>query len=177
MYIYIYIHICVLFENGPLSLCFSYDPRNFIIYPDGNPRCIMYKKDGQFRARSGGNFDIFLSFFRWLTWQKWDGEGERGLLRSITRNNFATVFKAGKRRLRLIISNSIMQITRLARANDTREVRAMSPYSISACSYFAFLVTPLLRYFSKIVRSGDENDPATFAFIHFSSHGSATPVQ
>lgn len=101
----------------------------------------MYKKGGQFRARSGGNFDIFLSFFRWLTWQKWDGEGERGLLRSITRNNFATVFKAGKRRLRLIISNSIMQITRLARANDTREVRAMSQYSISACSYFAFLVT------------------------------------
>lgn len=112
----------------------------------------MYKKGGQFRARSGGNFDIFLSFFRWLTWQKWDGEGERGLLRSITRNNFATVFKPGKRRLRLIISNSIMQITRLARANDTREVRAMSQYSISACSYFAFLVTyiPSLDIFRKL---------------------------
>lgn len=121
---------------------------------------------------------FFFSFFPVVNVTKvgWGiGGRESGLLRSITRNNFATIFKAGKRRLRLIISNSIMQITRLARANDTREVRAMSQHSISACSYFAFLVdTPLLRYFSKI---GDENDPATFAFIHFSSHGSATPVQ
>lgn len=61
-----------------------------------------------------------------------------------------------------------MQITRLARANDTR---AMSRYSISACAYFASLVryTPLLAIFFEIARFEDEKKKKKWS-RHFRFH-------